>query len=157
MKLIAMWFALAILTACAATPGKISQTIPVAPLNLRQGVAIRGYDPVAYFDTGAPIVGNPAIKYEWQGATWLFATTAHRDAFSADPQHYAPQYGGYCAYAVSRGTTADADPHQWAVVDGKLFLNNNALAKKLWDQDRPGNIKAGDENWPLIPKEASTH
>src|SRR5882762_4534447 len=58
----------------------------------------------------------------------------------------------YCAFAVSRGTTADADPHQWAVVDGKLYVNNNAFAKKLWDQDRPGNIVAGDANWPLIPK-----
>jgi len=96
--------------------------------------------------------GDPGITYQWQGATYLFSTAEHREAFKADPAHYAPQFGGYCAFAVSRGTTADADPHQWAIVDGKLYVNNNAFARKLWDQDRPGNIVAGDANWPLIPK-----
>jgi YHS domain-containing protein len=141
------------MAACAATPGKVSQTRPVTELNLRQGVALKGYDPIAYFVDKMPTVGNPAISYQWQGATWLFATDEHREAFKADPAQYAPQYGGYCAFAVSRGTTADADPNQWAIVDGKLYVNNNAFAKTLWDQDRPGNIVAGDTNWPLIPKQ----
>jgi len=141
-----------IVTACAATPGKVSQTRPVDELNLEKGVALKGYDPVAYYADGAPAVGDPGITYQWQGATYLFSTAEHREAFKADPAHYAPQFGGYCAFAVSRGTTADADPHQWAIVDGKLYVNNNAFARKLWDQDRPGNIVAGDANWPLIPK-----
>ena len=141
-----------IVTACAATPGKVSQTRPVDELNLEKGVALKGYDPVAYYADGAPAVGDPGITYQWQGATYLFSTDEHREAFKADPAHYAPQFGGYCAFAVSRGTTADADPHQWAIVDGKLYVNNNAFARKLWDQDRPGNIVAGDANWPLIPK-----
>jgi YHS domain-containing protein len=141
-----------IVAACAATPGKVSQTQPVDELNLRQGVALKGYDPVAYYADGAPAAGDPAITYQWQGATWLFSTAEHREVFKADPAHYAPQFGGYCAFAVSRGTTADADPQQWAIVDGKLYVNNNAFAKKLWDQDRPGNIVAGDTNWPLIPR-----
>jgi YHS domain-containing protein len=141
-----------IVAACAATPGKVSQTRPVDELNLRQGVALKGYDPVAYYADGAPAAGDPAITYQWQGATWLFSTVEHREVFKADPAHYAPQFGGYCAFAVSRGTTADSDPNQWAIVDGKLYVNNNAFAKKLWDQDRPGNIVAGDANWPLIPK-----
>jgi YHS domain-containing protein len=141
-----------IITACAATPGKVSQTRPVDELNLQHGVALKGYDPVAYFAEGAAENGNAANSYQWQGATWLFSTPEHREAFMADPAHYAPQFGGYCAFAVSRGTTADADPHQWAIVDGKLYVNNNAFAKKLWDQDRPANIVAGDANWPLIPK-----
>jgi hypothetical protein len=142
-----------IVVACAATPGEVSQTRPVYELNLRQGVALKGYDPVAYYTDGAAAIGDPAISYQWQGATWLFSSAEHREAFKADAAHYAPQFGGYCAFAVSRGTTADADPHQWAVVDGKLYVNNNAFAKKLWDQDRPGNIVAGDTNWPLIPKQ----
>jgi YHS domain-containing protein len=141
-----------IVAACAATPGKVSQTRPVDELNLRQGVALKGYDPVAYYADGAPTAGDPAFTYQWQGATWQFSTAEHREAFKADPASYAPQFGGYCAFAVSRGTTADADPQQWAIVDGKLYVNNNAFAKKLWDQDRPGNIVAGDANWPLIPK-----
>ena len=145
-------FASLIVTACAATPGKVSQTRPVDELNLEKGVALKGYDPVAYYADGGPAVGDPGITYQWQGATYLFSTAEHREAFKADPAHYAPQFGGYCAFAVSRGTTADADPHQWAIVDGKLYVNNNAFARKLWDQDRPGNIVAGDANWPLIPK-----
>lgn len=152
LGLISAIFAVMIVAACSATPDKVSQTKPVESLNLRQGVALKGYDPVAYFAEGAPAVGDPAISYRWQGAAWLFSTAAHREAFIADPARYAPQYGGYCAFAVSRGTTADADPGQWAIVDGKLYVNNNAFAKKLWDQDRPGNIEAGDSNWPLIAK-----
>jgi len=151
-RLISVIFAVMIVTACAATPGKVSQTKAVESLNLQHGVALKGYDPVAYFAEGAPAVGDPAISYQWRGATWLFSTPAHREAFVADPAHYAPQYGGYCAFAVSRGTTADADPGQWAIVEDKLYVNNNAFAKKLWDQDRPANIEAGDLNWPLIPK-----
>jgi hypothetical protein len=150
--LISAIFAVVMVAASAATPDKVSHTKPVESLNLRQGVALKGYDPVAYFAEGGPAVGDPAISYQWQGATWLFSTPAHRETFVADPARYAPQYGGYCAFAVARGTTADADPNQWTIVDGKLYVNNNAFAKKLWDQDRPANIVAGDSNWPLIPK-----
>ncbi len=152
MRHISALLASVIISACAATPGKVSQTKPVDELNHQQGVALKGYDPVAYFSEGAPAAGDAGISYQWNGATWRFSSREHRAAFMSDPAHYAPQYGGYCAFAVSRGTTADADPDQWAIVDGKLFVNNNAFAKKLWDQDRPGNIMAGDANWPLIPK-----
>lgn len=152
VRLISALFAVVMVAACAATLGKVSQTKSVESLNLRRGVALQGYDSVSYFAEGVPAVGDPAISYQWQGATWLFSTPAHREAFVSDPGRYAPQYGGYCAFAVSRGTTADADPSQWAIVDGKLYVNNNAFAKKLWDQDRPANIEAGDANWPLIPK-----
>ena len=141
-----------IVAACAGTPGKVSQTEPVEELNTRHGVALKGYDAVAYFADAEPAAGNPAISSQWQGATWLFSTAEHRTTFMADPSRYAPQFGGYCAFAVAQGTTADGDPHQWAIVGGKLYVNNNALAKKLWDQDRPANIAAGDTNWPLIPK-----
>lgn len=140
------------LSACAATPGRISRTTPVDEIDNHHGLALKGYDPVAYFSDGRPIEGDASISYRWYGADWRFASTEHRDAFAADPVRYAPQFGGYCAYAVSRGTTADGDPQQWALVDGRLYVNNNALAQKLWNQDRPGNIEAGVVNWPLIPK-----
>jgi YHS domain-containing protein len=138
--------------ACAATPGKVWEDKPVDEINNRQGLALKGYDPVAYFTDGKPIEGSPAINYQWHGATYRFTTAEHRDVFMANPERYAPQFGGYCAFAVSRGTTADGDPFQWAVVDKKLYVNNNAIAAKLWSQDRLGNIKAGSTNWPLIPK-----
>ncbi len=147
--------ALAMLAGCAATPGRVFQTKPVESLNLKHESALRGYDPVAYFEDGAPAAGNPAINYQWQGATWYFTTAAHRDKFAADPARYAPQYGGYCAYAISRGKTADADPNQWAIVGGKLYVNNNPLAKALWDQSQHASIVAGNANWPLIPKYAA--
>ena len=140
------------LAACAATPGKVSQTEPVPPINTRDAIALKGYDPVAYFLDGKPQSGDATYSYRWQDVTWQFASSQHRDAFAADPTRYAPQFGGYCAFAVSRGMIADIDPDQWAIVDHKLYLNNNAFAHKLWNQDRTGNIAAGNVNWPLIPK-----
>jgi YHS domain-containing protein len=141
-----------LLSACAATPGKVSVTKAIAPINVPDAVAVHGYDPVAYFTDGAPTAGSPSIQYEWSGVHWQFASEAHRSLFVSHPEQYAPQYGGYCAFAVSRGTVADGDPHQWAIVNNKLYLNNNAFAMHLWDKDRPGNIQTADINWPLIPK-----
>jgi hypothetical protein len=119
-------------------------------------LALRGYDPVAYFTAGRPVAGSETLTYSWQGTSWRFASEENRAAFIANPARYAPQFGGYCAYAVSQGTTADGDPHQWAVVDGQLFLNNNVLASALWNRDRTENIKAGQQNWPLIPKQPAS-
>jgi YHS domain-containing protein len=138
--------------ACATTHGHVTETEAVSEVNIQDGAALKGYDPVGYFVDGMPEAGNPAISYEWQGAKWLFSSTAHRDAFKADPARFAPQFGGYCAYAVSVGTTADGDPQQWAVVGDRLYVNNNPKAKALWDADRSKNITAGEANWPLIPK-----
>ena len=94
------------------------------------GLAIRGYDPVAYFTDQRPVKGLPQFNYSWMGATWLFATAANRDQFSADPARYAPQYGGYCSYAVSKGHTASIDPEAWRIVDGKLYLNYSKGVQK---------------------------
>jgi YHS domain-containing protein len=150
-----VWSMLLVLGACAATPGKISATKPVPTLNAPTGAALQGYDPVAYFTDGKPTMGSVAYTYQWQGVPWYFSSAEHQAAFAADPEHYAPQFGGYCAFAVSRGTTADGDPHQWAIVDDKLYVNNNAFAMSLWNRDRGENITAGDVNWPLIPKQPS--
>jgi YHS domain-containing protein len=141
-----------LVAAGAASAGEMPQVRTVDEIDLQQGFALKGYDPVAYFAEGGPAAGNTAIRYKWRGATWLFSTEEHRKAFMADPARYAPQFGGYCAFAVSRGTTADGDPLQWAIVDDKLYVNTNAYAMQLWDKDRPGNIRAGNSNWPLIPK-----
>lgn len=141
------------LSACAATPGKITQDKVVPALDLVNGVALEGYDPVAYFESNEPQRGRADLSYRWQGAEWRFANAERRAAFAADPVRYAPQYGSYCAYAVSRGTTAHGDPKVWAIVDGRLYLNNNSFAMLLWNQDRAGNINAANRNWPLLPKQ----
>ncbi|MGB7413736.1 MAG: YHS domain-containing (seleno)protein, partial [Thermosynechococcaceae cyanobacterium] len=86
------------------------------------GIAIRGYDPVAYFTESQPVQGKSEFAYDWKGATWHFASAEHRDLFSGEPAKYAPQYGGYCAWAVKEGTTAPIDPQAWKIVDGKLYL-----------------------------------
>lgn len=138
-------------SACA-TNGMVSQREPVMPTNAAAGLAVKGYDPVSYFSDMKPVPGNPAITTRWHGATYQFASNEHRQAFLADPDHFAPQFGGFCAYAISRGTIADIDPSEWAVVKDHLYLNNNAVAQRIWDLDRPGNIVAGNKNWPLVPK-----
>ena len=123
---------------------------PAVFTGLVKGVAVGGYDPVAYFTQGKAIAGRETITAEHAGATWRFASEANRDAFKADPGKYAPQYGGYCAYAVAKGATAKGDPEAWTVRDGKLYLNLDKNVRALWEQDIPGYIKKADANWPGV-------
>ena len=115
-----------------------------------KGVAVGGYDPVAYFTEKKPVAGKADITLEHEGVIWRFGSTANRDAFKADPARYAPQYGGYCAWAVSQGYTAKGDPNVWSLVEGKLYLNYNRSVQTGWEKDTPGNIKKGDANWPRV-------
>lgn len=112
--------------------------------------AIKGYDPVAYFAQGGPAKGRSAHSHDWMGATWYFANAENRELFAADPDKYAPQYGGYCAYAVSQGYTAKIDPDAWKIVDDKLYLNFSLKVQKIWEEDIPGYIAKADLNWPQI-------
>ncbi|MEZ5792013.1 MAG: YHS domain-containing (seleno)protein [Nitratireductor sp.] len=114
------------------------------------GVAINGYDPVAYFTQDKPVEGSQEITFDWKGVTWRFASSENRDLFSANPERYAPQYGGYCAFAVSLGSTATTDPSAFSIVDDKLYLNYSSGVKARWSKDIPGNISKGDANWPGI-------
>lgn len=114
------------------------------------GLALRGYDAVAYFTQARPVRGEARFEAEWGGARWRFADAAHRDAFRADPARYAPQYGGYCAWAVAQGYTAPADPLQWRVVEGRLYVNYDAGVQRRWLRDMPGFIAAADRNWPGV-------
>ncbi len=114
------------------------------------GTAIEGHDPVAYFTEGKPVEGSSAHTYQWKGATWKFASRENRDSFAASPRNFAPQYGGYCAWAVAQGSTASIDPDAWRIVDGKLYLNYSKSIQNRWAQDIPGNIAKGDANWPMI-------
>jgi len=118
-----------------------------------RGLAIKGYDPVAFHKDGKPIKGSSAYELEWKNATWRFANADHRDMFKADPDKYAPRYGGYCAWAVAQGSTAGVDPENaWSIVDNKLYLNYNVKIKNKWEKDIPGNIRKADANWPGVLK-----
>jgi YHS domain-containing protein len=134
-------------SACAALP-----TEPIPATNSAAGIALKGFDPVAYFIDGKPTPGSAQYSYRWNGTDYRFASAENRDRFEADPAAYAPQYGGYCAVAIANSRIADIDPTDRAVVDHKLYLNNNDLAQALWALDKPGNIAAGDLHWAEVPK-----
>ena len=112
--------------------------------------AVGGYEPVAYFAEGRPVEGRPDLTYDWRGVTWRFASPADLERFKADPARYAPQFGGYCAWAVSQGYTASADPQAWRIVEDKLYLNYSLDVQKTWEQDVTGNIAKGEANWPQV-------
>ena len=111
------------------------------------GAAIRGYDTVAYFTDGRPVLGSPQFAYEWNGATWQFASAEHLAQFAADPDRFAPQYGGYCAWGVNFGYTTSTDPNSWAVRDGKLYLNNSPWVHAIWKLTPSANITWADKRW----------
>lgn len=114
------------------------------------GLAIRGTDPVAYFTQGGPVTGSAEFVYTWSNATWQFASAENRELFVANPEQYAPQYGGFCAWAVSQGYTAAIDPNAWKIVNGKLYLNYSRGVQRRWERDIPGNISQGNVNWPSV-------
>lgn len=114
------------------------------------GIAIDGTDAVAYFTEGAPVPGDAAITFDYMGATWRFSSEENRDMFAADPVAFAPQYGGYCAFAVSKGATAPTAPDAWTIVDDKLYLNFSVSVRERWRQDIPGNVALADANWPGV-------
>jgi YHS domain-containing protein len=112
--------------------------------------ALEGYDAVSYFQPGGPVKGDKAFTTTHKGVEWRFASAANLSAFTADPAKYEPQFGGYCAWAVSQGYTAKGDPKYWAVVGGKLYLNYDAKVQKAWETDRTGFISKGNANWPTV-------
>lgn len=130
---------------CAFLAASASAASPIS--GAANGAAIDGYDPVAYFTQGKPQKGSAEFSAEWGGATWLFASAAHRDRFVQSPEKYAPQYGGYCAYAMSNGGQAPGDGERWRIVNDRLYLNNNWFAQKLWLDDVPENIRDADRHW----------
>ena len=117
---------------------------------LLSSLAVGGYDTVAYFKVGKPVQGKAEFETEYKGATWRFSTRENLEAFKASPAAYAPQYGGYCAWAVSQGYTASGDPQFWKVVNGKLYLNYDGSVQAKWEKDIPGFIVKADKNWPGV-------
>jgi YHS domain-containing protein len=137
-------------SAIGAVPTPATAKEPAVYAGIVKGVAVGGYDPVAYFTAKKPTPGKAEFTHEHDGAMWRFASAANRDAFKAEPGKYAPQYGGYCAWAVSQGYTAKGDPNAWSVVGDKLYLNYNTAVQLGWEVSKAANIKKGDANWPTV-------
>ena len=115
--------------------------------------AVSGYDTVAYFTMGKPVKGSDDYTYEYMGATWKFVSQEHRDLFIADPEKYAPQYGGYCAYAVANGDTASSEPDLWTIHEGKLYLNYSRRINRRWRDNMLEFIEQAEAEWPQFDRE----
>lgn len=147
------------ITLAAATPLAIEAATPGDPtpativtshtglVNAPEGIAIKGYDPVAYFTEGKPVLGDPLISAEFDGATWQFTTPEHRSAFLAYPTRYEPEYGGFCAYGASKGFKTDIDPAAFSIIGGRLYLNANLDVRTKWRNDLLTSIASADRNW----------
>ncbi|MGQ0586142.1 MAG: YHS domain-containing (seleno)protein [Gammaproteobacteria bacterium] len=121
-----------------------------APVYQTSRGALDGYDPVAYFTTGAPAAGKAELTHEWNGATWHFASAENLAAFRQAPEKYAPQFGGYCAYAVANNYTAKVSPDAWHIEDGKLYLNFNLDVREAWRARKAEFIQSANRNWPAV-------
>lgn len=120
-------------------------------LNLNSnGVAIKGYDPVAYFTENKPVKGSGSFSAEHDGAIYWFASSNNLDTFKANPDKYVPAYGGFCAYGVAQGVKVPIDPNAFKVVNGKLYLNITTKIQRTWEKDIPGYITKADNNWTSL-------
>ncbi|MCU0425638.1 MAG: YHS domain-containing protein [Candidatus Kapabacteria bacterium] len=132
----------------------------VAAMNLQaqsvfadnKGIAVKGYDVVAYFSENKPMQGKSEFAHEWNGATWHFSSAQHRDLFKAAPEKYAPQYGGFCAFGVCmKNAKYPTDPLAWKIVEGKLYLNYNLQTQTAWEKEPlSGTIAKGDKAWKTL-------
>ena len=120
---------------------------PLVYTNSSTGIAIHGYDPVAYFTQSAPVQGSAEFAAEWNGAPWHFSSAENRDLFLADPERYAPQYGGWCAFAMAQNAFATSIPEAWTVRDDKLYLNFSTGVRTQWLTDPAGFISRADAHW----------
>jgi YHS domain-containing protein len=115
---------------------------------LFDGLALRGYDPVGYFTENRPVEGTPDHSLMWRGAEWRFASAESMESFEMHPEAYAPQYGGYCAYALSLGKIAPTAPEAWTIFEDRLYMNFSTEVRTIWSEDIPGNIAKADAHWP---------
>jgi YHS domain-containing protein len=139
---------LALLMATVATP--VFAAMPAQ--YTKSGLAIAGYDPVAYFTESAARKGSAQHSLSWNGATWRFASAKNKKLFEADPEKYAPQYGGYCAYAMANGDLVSINPKAWDIYNGKLYLNYSSVVWAIWSRNRNGYISRADARWPNVSK-----
>lgn len=125
-----------------------AQDIPV--YYAADGAAMSGYDPVSYFESDVPLRGQPEITVMWKGAEWHFASQENRELFESNPRAFAPQFGGYCSYAMAHGILKSTDPQAWQVVDGRLYLTHSPEIEQMWRQDRGEYIQMAEGYWPAV-------
>lgn len=143
------------LTAGLPAPAFAQDQNSTAAVNVdTAGVALHGYDPVAYFTLKKPTLGKAMYAHSFEGATYRFSSQEHLEKFKANPAMYAPQFGGFCAMGVVLEKKLDGDPQAWRVVDNKLYLNVNKDIQKKWLEDVPGNIVKAGKTWPEIKNKA---
>jgi len=150
LRLFGMLTAIAVTSVAIATyfiPGANSAPQTINTLGT-DGVAIRGYDPVAYFTEGAPRKGKAEFTVEHKGAKWQFASAEHKAMFEANPEKYTPAYGGFCAYGVAQDYLVKIEPDAWAIRDGKLYLNYDQNIQRRWSQKPDEYIATADKKWP---------
>ncbi len=116
----------------------------------KDGVAINGYDPVAYFTDGKPVKGESQFQLKWNNATWQFASKANLEKFKSQPEKYSPQFGGFCSFGVSKGYKVKSEPDAWTIVNNKLYLNYNLQVKDDWSKDRDNLISVAEKKWTDI-------
>lgn len=119
-------------------------------INNQAGLALRGFDPVAWFAEVRPRRGSAAFAADHAGVTWHFASAANLARFVADPAAHLPRYGGFCAFGVARGYKVDIDPDAWHIRDGILYLNYDRGVQRQWQRDIPGHIARAEANWPRL-------
>lgn len=123
----------------------------------KNGVAIDGYDPVAYFEDRKAVKGNDGLTYTYKGSTFLFASPSHRESFKKTPEHFAPQFGGFCAYGIAEGTKAKSEGDVWEIVDGKLYLNYDRGIQTKWTRGKEVFIREAEAQWPTVQLSTSVH
>lgn len=138
------------ITLLLVVAGVIDASAQSAEIFVKDGAAIGGYDVVAYFTEGKPVKGFDEFSITWKNVKWLFARKQNADLFLADPEKYAPQYGGYCAYGCSRGYKAKTSADAWTIINGKLYLNYDTDVRTIWNRDQQGYIQKADSNWLKI-------
>jgi YHS domain-containing protein len=136
-------------TSCGLIPSQAQSSIIAVNVD-ESRLAIKGYDPVAYFTEAKPVQGSSQFSAQHLGATYFFSSAQHQSMFESDPNKYAPQYGGYCAYGVSKEYKFDIDPEAWAVVDGKLYLNLNEKVQNRWVTNKEDLIVEANSIWTKI-------
>ncbi len=145
-----LFIAFAAAALAAASDAAAEAPRPVNTLGSQDGLAIRGYDPVAYFRDGGPRLGRPEFASRHGGATWRFASAEHKALFEADPERYLPAYGGFCAYGTSRGYLVKIEPEAWSIVGGRLYLNYDLGVRASWLGRTKTYIARADGNWPRL-------
>lgn len=136
--------------ACGVESYKSSETALIN--KTADGRAIRGYDAVAYQTIEAATKGKPEYEYAWNGAKWLFVSKENRDRFAENPEIYAPEYGGFCAWSAANGNKTESDPEEWKIVDGKLYLIQSGQVKQVWEKSQADFIEKANENWQQMKK-----